>query len=180
MTAKAIKSQARVVVIGGGIAGCSTLYHLTREGGGAGPRRPAGLSRHHRRLVRHLQGQRAGHPPHAGGRRRLPAQRRGGDEGRLDQSQRRHRPLSRRAWPLRHPLLHAVAPRSGAARLRRADLEAERDRRHRRSRRRAFRRASRQPLRFLPKLTSASLQVAAAAAGVCRPLNRAPPAAAAR
>ena len=27
-----IKSQARVVVIGGGIAGCSTLYHLTREG----------------------------------------------------------------------------------------------------------------------------------------------------
>jgi len=32
MTAKAIKSQARVVVIGGGIAGCSTLYHLTREG----------------------------------------------------------------------------------------------------------------------------------------------------
>jgi len=30
--ADAIKSQARVVVIGGGIAGCSTLYHLTREG----------------------------------------------------------------------------------------------------------------------------------------------------
>jgi len=28
----AVKSQARVVVIGGGIAGCSTLYHLTREG----------------------------------------------------------------------------------------------------------------------------------------------------
>jgi len=27
-----IKSNARVVVIGGGIAGCSTLYHLTREG----------------------------------------------------------------------------------------------------------------------------------------------------
>jgi dimethylglycine dehydrogenase len=27
-----IKSHARVVVIGGGIAGCSTLYHLTREG----------------------------------------------------------------------------------------------------------------------------------------------------
>ncbi len=27
-----MKSQARVVVIGGGIAGCSTLYHLTREG----------------------------------------------------------------------------------------------------------------------------------------------------
>jgi len=27
-----VKSQARVVVIGGGIAGCSTLYHLTREG----------------------------------------------------------------------------------------------------------------------------------------------------
>ncbi|MFZ9038029.1 MAG: FAD-dependent oxidoreductase [Gammaproteobacteria bacterium] len=27
-----IKSQARVVVIGGGIAGCSTLYHLSREG----------------------------------------------------------------------------------------------------------------------------------------------------
>ncbi len=27
-----IKSQARVVVIGGGIAGCSTLYHLTQEG----------------------------------------------------------------------------------------------------------------------------------------------------
>ena len=32
MTGKTIKSQARVVVIGGGIAGCSTLYHLTREG----------------------------------------------------------------------------------------------------------------------------------------------------
>ena len=32
MTDKGIKSQARVVVIGGGIAGCSTLYHLTREG----------------------------------------------------------------------------------------------------------------------------------------------------
>ena len=27
-----MKSQARVVVIGGGIGGCSTLYHLTREG----------------------------------------------------------------------------------------------------------------------------------------------------
>ncbi|TNF90807.1 MAG: FAD-dependent oxidoreductase [Gammaproteobacteria bacterium] len=27
-----MKSRARVVVIGGGIAGCSTLYHLTREG----------------------------------------------------------------------------------------------------------------------------------------------------
>ena len=27
-----IKSTARVVVIGGGIAGCSTLYHLTQEG----------------------------------------------------------------------------------------------------------------------------------------------------
>jgi dimethylglycine dehydrogenase len=27
-----VKSSARVVVIGGGIAGCSTLYHLTREG----------------------------------------------------------------------------------------------------------------------------------------------------
>ena len=32
MTDKKIKSHARVVVIGGGIAGCSTLYHLTREG----------------------------------------------------------------------------------------------------------------------------------------------------
>jgi len=29
---QAVKSHARVVVIGGGIAGCSTLYHLTREG----------------------------------------------------------------------------------------------------------------------------------------------------
>ena len=27
-----MKSTARVVVIGGGIAGCSTLYHLTQEG----------------------------------------------------------------------------------------------------------------------------------------------------
>ena len=27
-----MKSQARVVVIGGGIAGCSALYHLTQEG----------------------------------------------------------------------------------------------------------------------------------------------------
>ena len=27
-----MRTQARVVVIGGGIAGCSTLYHLTREG----------------------------------------------------------------------------------------------------------------------------------------------------
>ena len=27
-----MKTHARVVVIGGGIAGCSTLYHLTREG----------------------------------------------------------------------------------------------------------------------------------------------------
>jgi len=32
MTNNSIKSHARVVVIGGGIAGCSTLYHLTREG----------------------------------------------------------------------------------------------------------------------------------------------------
>jgi dimethylglycine dehydrogenase len=32
MSEKTIKSHARVVVIGGGIAGCSTLYHLTREG----------------------------------------------------------------------------------------------------------------------------------------------------
>ncbi|MDJ0779210.1 MAG: FAD-dependent oxidoreductase [Gammaproteobacteria bacterium] len=30
--AEDIQSQARAVVIGGGIAGCSTLYHLTREG----------------------------------------------------------------------------------------------------------------------------------------------------
>jgi dimethylglycine dehydrogenase len=27
-----MKSHARVIVIGGGIAGCSALYHLTREG----------------------------------------------------------------------------------------------------------------------------------------------------
>jgi len=27
-----MKSHARVVVIGGGIGGCSALYHLTREG----------------------------------------------------------------------------------------------------------------------------------------------------
>ena len=32
MTNNSVKSHARVVVIGGGIAGCSTLYHLTREG----------------------------------------------------------------------------------------------------------------------------------------------------
>ena len=32
MSDKSLKSHARVVVIGGGIAGCSTLYHLTREG----------------------------------------------------------------------------------------------------------------------------------------------------
>ena len=32
MVEKQMKSHARVVVIGGGIAGCSTLYHLTREG----------------------------------------------------------------------------------------------------------------------------------------------------
>lgn len=32
MTTQTIKSHARVVVIGGGIAGCSTLYHLTQEG----------------------------------------------------------------------------------------------------------------------------------------------------
>ena len=29
---QSVKSHARVVVIGGGISGCSTLYHLTREG----------------------------------------------------------------------------------------------------------------------------------------------------
>ena len=27
-----MKTRTRAVVIGGGIAGCSTLYHLTREG----------------------------------------------------------------------------------------------------------------------------------------------------
>lgn len=32
MSDKNIKSHARVVIIGGGIAGCSTLYHLTLEG----------------------------------------------------------------------------------------------------------------------------------------------------
>ena len=32
MSDEKVKSHARVVVIGGGIAGCSTLYHLTREG----------------------------------------------------------------------------------------------------------------------------------------------------
>ena len=30
----ALPSQADVVVIGGGIMGCSTLYHLTKEGVG--------------------------------------------------------------------------------------------------------------------------------------------------
>ena len=29
---ESVKSHARVVVIGGGISGCSTLYHLTQEG----------------------------------------------------------------------------------------------------------------------------------------------------
>ena len=32
MRGDAMKSHARVVIVGGGIAGCSTLYHLTREG----------------------------------------------------------------------------------------------------------------------------------------------------
>lgn len=32
MQKNAVKTHARVVVIGGGIAGCSTLYHLTQEG----------------------------------------------------------------------------------------------------------------------------------------------------
>ena len=32
MAGKEMKSHTRVVVIGGGIDGCSTLYHLTREG----------------------------------------------------------------------------------------------------------------------------------------------------
>lgn len=32
MTEQSLRTHARVVVIGGGIAGCSTLYHLTREG----------------------------------------------------------------------------------------------------------------------------------------------------
>ncbi|MDH3635936.1 MAG: FAD-dependent oxidoreductase [Gammaproteobacteria bacterium] len=32
MADNSLKSHARVIVIGGGIAGCSTLYHLTREG----------------------------------------------------------------------------------------------------------------------------------------------------
>ncbi len=32
MNSNSVKSHARVVVIGGGIAGCSTLYHLTRQG----------------------------------------------------------------------------------------------------------------------------------------------------
>ncbi len=32
MAEESLRSNARVVVIGGGIAGCSTLYHLTREG----------------------------------------------------------------------------------------------------------------------------------------------------
>jgi dimethylglycine dehydrogenase len=32
MNGKTMKNHARVVVIGGGIAGCSTLYHLTKEG----------------------------------------------------------------------------------------------------------------------------------------------------
>ena len=27
-----MKTEARVVIIGGGVAGCSTLYHLTKMG----------------------------------------------------------------------------------------------------------------------------------------------------
>ena len=31
-----MKTQARVVVIGGGVVGCSVRYHLTKAGGTAG------------------------------------------------------------------------------------------------------------------------------------------------
>ena len=57
-----------------------------RRGRGPGRRRPTGLCRRHRRLVLHLQGERAaGARDHRGGGGLRPLRRRG-DEGRLDQS----------------------------------------------------------------------------------------------
>ena len=103
--------RRRAVSAGAGApiaAGAAVRALEPRRVAAAARRGQAGVRQLHRRLVRHLPGQRAGGPGHGRGRRRLPAHRRGLPEGRLDQPRPGHRQGAGRPGPRRRAALSGL------------------------------------------------------------------------